>query len=86
MDNPLKHVQELANCARKEPLPQGHVLPQAMERLREMQLGPLVQPWGLFAAGALAFATMAIISIASGYGNTAPDPILVFFNAASINL
>lgn len=86
MDNPLKYVEQLAECATQEELPRGHVLPQALARLREMQTPPLVRPWGVFAAGALAFAAIAVISIVSYNGNVTPDPILVFFKVASLNL
>jgi hypothetical protein len=86
MDNPLKYVEQLAECAAQEELPRGHVLPQALARLREMRTPPLVRPWGVFAAGALAFAAIAVVSIVSYDGNVTPDPILVFFKVASLNL
>ena len=86
MNDPLEYVQRLADCARQEEPPRGHVLPNAMARLRTMQAPPLVRPWSVFAAGALALAFIAAFSIVSYYGSAAPDPLLVLFKVASINL
>jgi hypothetical protein len=86
MNDPLEYVRQLAECARQEEPPRGHVLPAALARLRLVKAPPLERPWSVFAAGAFALAAVAAFSLVSHYGNAGQDPILALFRVASINL
>ena len=86
MSDPLEYVRQLADTARQEEPPRGHVVPRAMARLQAVRTPPLVRPWSVFAAGSLALAAIAAFTIIGSYGNATSDPILVLYKVASINL
>jgi hypothetical protein len=85
VNDPFDYVRLLAETARLEKAPEGHVAMRVLARVRLARTPPLVRPWSLFAAGAFALATVAACSLFIGYSNQ-PDPMVTLFKMASLNL
>jgi hypothetical protein len=83
MDDPLDQVRQLAEMARREQPPTGHVSRRVIARLRN-ESPSLGRPLTAFTVCAATLAVAALFLLLNSYDVTATDPLGTFFQVASM--